>query len=112
MSRLQWTDTDTNRAHRLWAVVTFGLDEPEILPAHLRDATRDPHWRPSTLPRRPGKHVAPDDEEPSPASSTPAATVFVVYQQQRPRVLRGVLVAALVLGAGWVVWRVLTASVA
>ena len=102
MERLTWTDTDVRAARRLWAVTTYALEEPEVLPLYLRDASRDPHWRPRALPRRVPKHLAPepDDEEPSPVATIRRATTL-----QRVVVLG---IAAGVLLIGFAAFRGLT----
>ena len=109
MDRLTWTDADIKAARRLWAVTTYALEEPEVLPFHLReesgDVRRARHFArvyPSVLPRRAPKHAAsePDDEEPSPAATIRRATTL-----QRVVVLG---IAAGVLLIGFAAFRGLT----
>jgi hypothetical protein len=90
--RHTWTDDDARTTWRRWVGWRHNLDDAEILPFHLRDATRDPHWRPAprTLPTRtPGKHAAPEpeDEEPSPETIT-VSVVFYERQRRRPTTLQ------------------------
>jgi len=87
MDRHQWTEEDELVTWRRWVGWKHNLDDAEVLAFHLRDATRDPHWRPApALPPRPrARHVAPasDDEEPSPAPNVRSVTVYVIPRQRR-----------------------------
>ena len=100
MDRHLWTEADERLTWRRWVGWKHDLDDAEVLAFHLRDATRDPHWRPAPLPPRPrARHVAPraDDEEPSPVRSV---TVYVIPKSTHR--LRRWVVVALVAGSIYV----------
>jgi hypothetical protein len=61
MDRHLWTEADEYTTWRKWAGWKHDLDDVEVLPFHLRDASRD-HWRNPSAPRRKGKHAASDEE--------------------------------------------------
>lgn len=52
MDRLSWTELDVKAARREWAVTTFALADPVVLPFHLREL--------SDAERR--EHAASDEE--------------------------------------------------
>jgi hypothetical protein len=87
MDRHLWTDLDVKAARRLWAVTTHNLDDPEVLPHHLRELSGE--QRISKLPRRTPKHAAPDpdDEEPSQEGVT-VSVVYITRQRRRPTTLQ------------------------
>lgn len=61
MDRREWTEADVRDSWRTYVGWKHALDDPLVLPAHLRDATRD-HWRETSTSRRKGKHAASDEE--------------------------------------------------
>ena len=106
MDRQSWTKEDERITWRRWAGWKHNLDDPEVLPFHLRDASRDQPQpvAPYFERARAAKHRAPaaDDEEPSPVRSV---TVYVVPKSTRR--LRGWAVVVLVAGAMYVVVTVI-----
>jgi hypothetical protein len=95
--RQTWTDDDARTTWRRWVGWRHNLDDVEILPFHLRDATRDPHWRPAprTIPTRtPGKHAAPEPEDEEPSPEITVSVVFYERQRRRPTTLHLAFIGA------------------
>lgn len=61
LDRRFWNEDDERITYRRYIGEKYALDDPEILPHHLRELSAAARRQPS--PRRKGKHSASDDQE-------------------------------------------------